>query len=129
MDFVQQIGMLRQGQQTALEHGHRHARTGVRMEHTGGIGPRLVNGAVDHKTGLVHFVGRAIDLVAFEVDLDQTRGGDFIKRPPKRVEQKMLVVAARHHGRDVGVDQIGLAKMCRQAVARGQLNTRFPLWL
>ena len=124
---VKQIGVLRQGQQAALEHGQGHARAGVRVQHTGRIGPGLVDGAVDHKAGLVHFVGRAIDFVAFQIDFDQAGGRDFIKGVAKGVEQKMLVVAAWHHRRDVGVNQIGPAKVRRQAVAGGQLHAGLPL--
>ena len=47
---------LRQRQQPAFHRRHRHAGPRMRVQHTGDVRPRFVDGAVDHITGNVDAV-------------------------------------------------------------------------
>ena len=59
---------------------NRHAGAGMGVQHAGNVRPRFMNGAVDHIAGNVDGVigVRLADDVAFDIDLHQARGGDFL---------------------------------------------------
>src|SRR4029453_10788273 len=82
-------------------------------------------GAVDHEAGAVHLVGRRVEDVAVDVDLDEARGGDLLVEVAIGVDQE-LVFLARHPHRDVVVDQVGPAVVGDQPIGGGKLDPRLP---
>jgi len=80
---------LRKRQQTTFHCGDRHAGAGMRMQHAGDVRARFMNGAVDHVTRLVNvIIGVWLpDDLAIDVDLHETRGGNFLVEQPIEVKQ------------------------------------------
>ena len=98
-------GGLRQRQEPAFHRRHRHAGPRMRMQHTGDVRPRFMDGAVDHITGNIDAVigiGLADD-VALDVDLHQARRGDFLIEKAVQVDQE--VFGAGNPRGDVVVEQ------------------------
>ena len=77
----------------------------MRMQHTGDVRPRFVDGTVDHITGNVDAViGIGLpDDVALDVDLHQARRGDFLIEKAVQVDQE--VFGAGNPRGDVVVEQ------------------------
>ena len=68
------------------------------------------------------------ELVAVEVDLDQTGSGDFVEHQAVGIDQEMML-RSRHPRRDVGVDQIVPAVMRDEAIAGGEIDALAPFGL
>jgi hypothetical protein len=69
-----EVGLLQAAQQT----GHRHAGRGVGVHDAMGVGYRVVDGGMYRQAGRVDRVGRAVEHIALDVDLDQVAGGDSL---------------------------------------------------
>src|ERR1700739_2733568 len=83
---------------------------------------------MDREAGRVDAVWAFCEQIAVEVDLDQTRGGDFIKHQTVGVDQEMML-RTRHPRGDMGVDQIVPAIMRDETVAGGEGDALAPLGL
>ena len=120
---------LRQRQQPAFHRRHRHAGARMRVHHAGDLGPRLVDGAVDHVAGLVDVVvGRGLpDDLAVDVDLHQAGRGDLLVEQPVEIEQQHVVFAGHARG-DVVIDEVGHAVFVDQPVAGGEVEPRLPFF-
>src|SRR6476620_344921 len=70
-------GALIEGQQPAVERRQRLAGHSVGVDDGVQVLARHVNGAVADEAGAGHLVGRVVENVAIDVDLDQARGGDL----------------------------------------------------
>ena len=123
--LVEAHGGLVERQQPAIERRDRLARHRVGVQDGVQVLARHVDRAVDDEAGAVHLVGRLVEDVAVDVDLDQARGGDLLVEEAVRVDQE-LVLGARHAQRDVVVDQVRPAVMGDQPVGGGELDARLP---
>ena len=102
------IGLL----QTFFQAGHRHTCRGVCVHHTMRLWQVVVQSRVHRKTSRVHWIGRAIEYLAFQVNFDQIAGGDFAVVQTKGVDQEMFFGATdllRQAQGDVVVNHFGPA--------------------
>ena len=76
----------------------------------------------------VDAVGAFGELVAVEINLHQTRCGDFVEHQAIGVDQKMML-RPRDPRRNVSVDQIVPAVMRDQAIACGEIDPLVPFSL
>ncbi|MCY1547150.1 hypothetical protein D9M68_831870 [compost metagenome] len=88
--------------------GHMHCRVN---DEAGDVDPLLHIAAVDH--------------LAVLVDQDQVGRLHPLEEHPITVDQEMML-RPRHTQGEVGVDQVGHAKMCDQSIQRGQFATSLP---
>jgi len=86
---------------------------------------RHVDRAVNDKAGAVHLIGRLVEDVAVDIDLDQVRGGDLLVEEPIGIDQE-LILRARHAQRDVVVDQMRPAIVRDQPIGGGEIDPRLP---
>ena len=82
---------------------------------------------MDNKTSSVHLEIRIRQSVAFGVDHDERRGGDFFKQKPIRIDQKVMVRAG-HSRADVGEDQIGPAVKRHESITCREVTAELPLF-
>src|SRR5688500_1023057 len=113
-------------QQATLLGGYRDAIAGVQVHDRMRIGTAHVNRTVDGEARLVHVITLTGELVAFDVDLDQRRRGDFLEQHAVGIDQE-LVGSARHAARDVRAEHVGPAHHCSEAVRSGEIDARLPL--
>ncbi len=114
------------GAQAPFDAGDRHARRGVGVRDAMRIGQMAVEQRMLDEAGTVHRIGRVVELVAVDVDLDQVRRLHFAEVQPERVDQEGAFLA-RHLQRDVIVDHLGPAEHVEHAVAGGELLAGLPL--
>ena len=84
-----------------------------------------VHGAVDHEARAVRFVLRFRELVAFRIDLDQRRGGDFLEEQAVGIDEE-LVFRARDAQREVRGEKVGPAELVGDAKCGGELAAGVP---
>src|ERR1700724_1196023 len=84
--------------------------------------------AGNRKAAAVDRALRRLDLVAFDIDLDQRRRSDLFEQETVGIDQEM-VVAPRHARRDACVDQIRPSEQIDKAVAGGKAEARLPFRL
>src|SRR5262249_34189120 len=86
-----QQGLLGDRQQTVLLRGNSDSSPGVEVHHAQGIFPRCMDRTVDGETSGIDVVRTVQDLLAFQIDLDQTRGGYFVEHQTVWVDQEVVV--------------------------------------
>ena len=90
---------------------------------------RGVNGAVDHKAGLVDRILRGVEQdLAIDVDADEAGGGDLVVQHAVGVEQE-LVGGAGDACRNVVRGQLGHVEHFRQPVGGCQVDADVPFLL
>ena len=123
--LIEQLRVLRQRQQSFLQHRDGDAGGRMGVDHAARIVAPAMHRAVNDEPRLVYARIAAIDHVSIEVDPHQIRGRHLIERHAEGVEQEMLL-RPRHARGDVGEYQIGPAEQRHQAIAGGELHPRLP---
>ena len=90
-----------------------------------GIVAGCMNRTVDREAGGIDLVGRCHHLVAGEIDLDQTRGGDLVEHHAVGIDQEVML-GPRHARREVREDEVVPMKMRDQSIGCGKRDARVP---
>ena len=80
---------------------------------------------MDDETRLVHIEIGILEHIAVDIDLDQGRRRDLLVEESVGIDQE-LILGSRHSQGNMVIDQMGPAKMRRQAVSGGELDPRLP---
>src|SRR5690349_22308669 len=97
--------MLIDGQKALPLRRHGNAVRRVQMDHAAGVVTVHVQSGVDREAGGIHWKRRVDDLVSFDVDLNETRRGDFLEHESIWIDQEVMFRPG-YASRDVGEDHV-----------------------